>query len=705
MKKILVQTSILILICNSCSSISRNYGPPPSANRLEVLKKTLNNGDLEVYPQDETEEFAASYLSALKAEKSGNTQLACKIFDNLSKEKAFALYETALIHALANCDYSEKKLTQIWKKSQVAGYLKEMYTEQSLKIAANKKMAAYEARFSLDLIPFKKIQSDKIMLIKRALQIAMDLNDQDKIFAYTQRLKEISPLLESDITDKNIYSVAKDFENNRDFKNARLLYKKIIEGNFTIEEKIKSYNSYRLSFKVERDLVQFISATSDMTLFLKNLIESSPENTKTLEYFIDSQIVLSKAIWTDHRSDEARKFLEEIINSNRGSQNQLATAHMIIGSILLENKKNNEALLFFKKAINFKITDTSLLENIQWALVWNSYLLKKGSTVVDYADKFIRNSNNRAFISKVEFWKAMAYRQLNRQSEAEVILKKILDTDQFGYYGILSSIYLKVPLKPLRANYQVSTLNEFPILGWLIAMDEIKLSENYLKEINSQFKTFAERERLMPLYSQTKWFQGGMRQIYNFKEASRDSMTAKYIDIIFPTPYYEIISELSTKYKVPTELIYSIIRQESSFVPSERSWADAFGLMQMIPEKATTLSAKYNIHYNNFNDLYNPEINLQMGTALLSELIINSNFKFIKTIASYNASENAINTWEKDRFTGDYLEFIENIPYEETRNYVKTVFRNFITYKRIMTKKEFIISKDFFAKSFLSSEE
>jgi soluble lytic murein transglycosylase len=135
-------------------------------------------------------------------------------------------------------------------------------------------------------------------------------------------------------------------------------------------------------------------------------------------------------------------------------------------------------------------------------------------------------------------------------------------------------------------------------------------------------------------------------------------------------------------------------------VASERSWADAFGLMQMIPEKAIELSHKYGIPYRDYNDLYNPEINLEMGTALLKDLRAKFNYKFVQSVAAYNASESVIAVWEKERFNGNYFEFIEMIPYEETRNYIKLVFRNFITYKRITNHEEFMLDKDFFAKPF-----
>ena len=204
----------------------------------------------------------------------------------------------------------------------------------------------------------------------------------------------------------------------------------------------------------------------------------------------------------------------------------------------------------------------------------------------------------------------------------------------------------------------------------------------------------------MSLYSQTGWFQGGMKQINNFPANTRSLMTEKYINVIFPIPYLDLITNFSNVYDVPLELVLAITRQESAFSPSERSWADAFGLMQLIPEKAKELSKKHDIQYEDFNDLYDPDTNLEMGTALLSELREKFHYKFAQSVAAYNASEEVIKVWERERFNGDYIEFIEMIPYEETRTYIKTVFRNFITYKRITGNQDFIIDKDFFAKPF-----
>jgi soluble lytic murein transglycosylase len=673
----------------------------PRAERLDALKKSVASSTEVPDIRDESESLAKAYLQALKSEGEGNAKLACNLFEDLSTQKALPIRDAALIHSLNDCSYSASELKSLWAEAQVANYLKEPYFEISKKLALQKDLSAYEAEFSYALIPFKPIQSEKVQLIKRAIEIATKNSDAEKLKYYTEKLKEISPQFNTDINEVNMYKVARDFESSRKFSKARELYKRIVnEKDFSLEEKIKAYNAYRTTYKIERDLKTFLAKTYEMETFLKGEIDFHPGDKKYAEAWVDSKIALARAVWTNHQNSEAQKILDELSKTHLGNSNQLATVQYLFGSLHLENKENIEALKRFEKAIAGTITDSALAENIQWAVVWNNYLLKNDNKAILHIENFTKKSINQAFLAKLNFWKGKSLLRLGKSEEAETTFSSVADADPFGYYGILSSIELKKPFNPLPpAAINTDPTGKF-YLDWLIALDEKLFAQKALKEIDSQFKTPEEREKAMSLYYQTEWFQGGMRQIYNFKMSARNSITEKYHSVVFPTPYQLIIDTLAQKYGVPKELIYSITRQESAFVPSERSWADAFGLMQMIPEKAHELSKKYKIPYRDYNDLYKPEINLEMGTALLKDLRSKFNSKFAQTVAAYNASNEVIRIWERERFNGNYVEFIESIPYEETRNYIKLVFRNYITYKRITSKDSFIINKDFFATPF-----
>ena len=693
MKKIL----LTLLLLSGCSSKPVVPLHTPNNERLSMIKEQISLGNTDLETADKSEELAKIYLAAFRAEVLSNKKEACRLFENLSDKRDFPLNQTALVHTLNNCSFSGWKLKGIWKETTIAPYLKEAYLDASIKLAEKHKIDEPLADFYFESVSFKQVQAEKVQLLNKAITLAQKLGNPEAEARYFQKLVEVSPLHSKEITKENMYVVARDFETSRQFEKARNMYLDIINGDFTLEEKVKAYNAYRTSFKVARNLKLFVEKTGEMELYLRQLLDESPEDVKLQEAWVEAKLNYARAIWTEHMNAEARVVLDEIIERKIGTQNQLATIYWVYGSLHVESKENNEALVKFEKASQFKVSSADQLENIQWALVWNRYLIKKYADVVSDVERFVKKSINPNFVHKLNFWKARSLLKLEKKDEAKAVFDEIVANDNFGYYGLIAAMETKTALSPLPA----STIIKDPIgnlvLDWLISMDEKIYATKVLKEINSQFKTIADRERAMSLYAQTGWYQGGMLQIYNFPMKMRDDLTKKHISVVYPTPFKEVFSKYSAKYNVAEALPFAITRQESAFNPNVRSWADAFGLMQMIPEKASELSKKYKIPYKDFNDLYNPDPNVEMGVALLAELQTFFKGKFAQNVAAYNASTSAIAVWERERFNGDYLEFIEMIPYEETRNYIKLVFRNYITYKRILGNEEVIIPEDFFA--------
>src|SRR5690606_5010850 len=91
-------------------------------------------------------------------------------------------------------------------------------------------------------------------------------------------------------------------------------------------------------------------------------------------------------------------------------------------------------------------------------------------------------------------------------------------------------------------------------------------------------------------------------------------------ELIFPRPYSETVSRSAARFGISVEFIYSVMRQESSFNPQARSHMDAYGLMQLLPEVAKRSAAANSIDYSNPDDLYEPYINIPLGSAHLREL-------------------------------------------------------------------------------------
>lgn len=694
MKKILC----LLIFLAGCASAPEKKLLNLPYDKWSELKQNASKG-LFLSEKDTSLEFKVAniLLEANYLIKTNKNELACKKFQELYLLNLNPLKDHLLLNIFDYCSLSKSDYVAYFKQHKPETYAKELYAEKAYLISVNNNLKFYTAYFGLELSKYKKTPNEKMQLLTKAKEIAKELEDKTLLNEVESRIIEVAPRFETRITKENKLKIAKDFEVSRQFQKARDLYYEIINSDqFSDEEKYKTYNQLRNSFKVERKLSEFLNKSFEMENFFKE--KAIQENQKTKELWIDSKIALSRAIWTENKREEAILQLEEILSSNAPTINQRAQALWLIGSIKIEEKKNVEALTFYEKAADLKVTDTKLNEDIDWSLIWNYFLLKKYNLVIKNVPKFARPSLNPMFYNKLYFWKAKSEKHLKKKDIAEKSFQSILENDPFSYYGILSAMELNKELSPLHfdsSKLNFTTSND-STLDWLIQLESIKLAQKYLKEINSKFKTINEREFAMSLYRQTKWYQGAMSQVSNFPLKQRAQVTENNYDVIFPTPFIDLINDAALKMNVPNELILSIMRQESSFIPTERSWVDAFGLMQLIPERASTLAKKYKINYSKVDDLYDPAINIQLGTALLSELINQYQAKFAQTVAAYNASPSAIKNWEKERFNGDYLEFIEMIPYEETRNYIKLVFRNFITYKRILNATPVLIGPNFF---------
>jgi soluble lytic murein transglycosylase len=130
-------------------------------------------------------------------------------------------------------------------------------------------------------------------------------------------------------------------------------------------------------------------------------------------------------------------------------------------------------------------------------------------------------------------------------------------------------------------------------------------------------------------------------------------------------------------------LVLALIRQESLFDTQARSSAAALGLMQLLPSTAKRIAKQAGMSSPTPEALFEPEVNLALGTQYLKNLLQRYSNNWFKAIAAYNAGESAVDRWEKEIDTDDIEEFVERIPYSETRGYVKLVMRNHRIYKSL----------------------
>jgi len=128
-------------------------------------------------------------------------------------------------------------------------------------------------------------------------------------------------------------------------------------------------------------------------------------------------------------------------------------------------------------------------------------------------------------------------------------------------------------------------------------------------------------------------------------------------------------------------LVAGLIRQESTFQPDALSYADAYGLMQLLPKTARLMSRALRVRYSKLK-LFDPEYNLQLGTYYFKGLIALTGSPE-GALAAYNAGEDRIAAWKAERNYEELPELVESIPFSQTREYVQIVLRNAEVYRMI----------------------
>lgn len=161
------------------------------------------------------------------------------------------------------------------------------------------------------------------------------------------------------------------------------------------------------------------------------------------------------------------------------------------------------------------------------------------------------------------------------------------------------------------------------------------------------------------------------------------ALPRSYWEALFPKPYWADLKRYSSAHGLDPFLVASLIRQESEFNPSAISHANALGLMQLLPSVGKTLAKAEKVRHFNPQLLFAPNVNLQLGTRYFKELVDQYNGHLEYALAAYNAGSDRVDAWLADGTYRDEAEFVESIPFTETREYVQAILRNRTLYERL----------------------
>jgi soluble lytic murein transglycosylase len=151
---------------------------------------------------------------------------------------------------------------------------------------------------------------------------------------------------------------------------------------------------------------------------------------------------------------------------------------------------------------------------------------------------------------------------------------------------------------------------------------------------------------------------------------------------VYPIAWPDDVAEAADRAGLDPSLVAAVVREESSFYPLAQSRAGARGLMQLLPQTARTIALRRGLDLRNGEALDEPGPNLALGTAVLADLLKEFTDPRL-AVAAYNAGPGRVREWWAARRTSDVEAFVEQIPYDETRAYVKRVMVAWEEYRRL----------------------
>ncbi len=172
-------------------------------------------------------------------------------------------------------------------------------------------------------------------------------------------------------------------------------------------------------------------------------------------------------------------------------------------------------------------------------------------------------------------------------------------------------------------------------------------------------------------------------QFRNLATGSIDAAVRPQAALVYPPAYRHLVQRAASEFTISPLLILAVMRQESAFSPTAESWAAARGLMQIIPRTGERIAAALAVEDYALADLDQPETNVRFGAWYLGELLRMFHGHPVPAIAAYNAGPRAVTRWLGALPGAPTDEFVEEIPYRETRNYVRRVLDNLAAYQHL----------------------
>lgn len=259
------------------------------------------------------------------------------------------------------------------------------------------------------------------------------------------------------------------------------------------------------------------------------------------------------------------------------------------------------------------------------------------------------------------------------------IYKNVITSFPDNYYAYRAYLRLNHSSGPVITDFIAPRPVEYPYITRNITIKKIVELQDY--EVLEEIAGSDEFIKSWILYQQGEYSRSMLiaRNAMEKLKTKPDKYDLRW-RLVYPVHYYDVIKKYADRTGNNSPLMLALTREESYFNPEAASFAGARGLMQLMPATAAEIAAKKGLgEYN----LFDAESNIKLGNyyyAYIKSLLSGHD---VSAIASYNGGIGSVSKWKKSLYYNDTDDFVEQIPYNETQNYVKKVFRSYWNYIRI----------------------
>jgi soluble lytic murein transglycosylase len=344
-------------------------------------------------------------------------------------------------------------------------------------------------------------------------------------------------------------------------------------------------------------------------------------------------------------------------------------------------------------------------ERAAWRVGWRAYrtgrLREAAETFERAASTFPRADYRPSWL----YWAARARTQLREPELAADRYSIVIADYQNSYYGRLAMKAVEGQRQMVvRAAARVRTTSAPaappPTDALIRELVALQLYDDALREIRYAQRIWGDSAQLQATSAFVRHNQGiglraqerftalrgainTMRRAYpQFMASGGEDLPVDVLRIIFPLDYWPLITKYASAHSLDPYLLAALMAQESTFTAEIRSSANAIGLMQIIPATGRRLATRLGVRNFTTNSLTQPELNVRLGTRYFRDLMDQFREPHF-ALASYNAGENRVVRWRAERGPLPADEFIDDIPFAETQNYVKRILGTTEDYRRL----------------------